>query len=187
MSLRGRYYYRSGSSKLELTGNELNDFLLKKAGKTWADVTEEGSSVNDIGETSVQKFLLDASKSGRMPEVSGLSTMEVLEKLRLTKEGKLKRGALILFGKDPNKFYPNILVKIGRFTGADEELTFQEVEEGNLIQLLSVVTEQLNRKFLSKQLDFKGLQRIEKAEEPHLFSTEKEIDHFLKTISLHLF
>jgi ATP-dependent DNA helicase RecG len=166
VSLRGRYYYRSGSSKLELTGNELNDFLLKKAGKTWDDVTEEGSSVNDIDETSVQKFLLDASKSGRMPEVSGLSTMEVLEKLRLTKEGKLKRGALILFGKDPNKFYPNILVKIGRFTGADEELTFQEVEEGNLIQLLSVVTEQLNRKFLSKQIDFKGLQRIEKGEYP---------------------
>jgi ATP-dependent DNA helicase RecG len=40
VSLRGRYYYRSGSSKLELTGMELNEFLLKKTGRTWDDVTE---------------------------------------------------------------------------------------------------------------------------------------------------
>jgi len=30
ISLRGRYYYRTGSTKLELTGNALNEFLLKK-------------------------------------------------------------------------------------------------------------------------------------------------------------
>ena len=29
VSLRGRYYYRSGSSKMEMTGATLNDFLLK--------------------------------------------------------------------------------------------------------------------------------------------------------------
>jgi ATP-dependent DNA helicase RecG len=34
VSLRGRYYYRTGSTKMELTGVELNEFLLKKAGKT---------------------------------------------------------------------------------------------------------------------------------------------------------
>ncbi|EON77724.1 hypothetical protein ADIS_1643 [Lunatimonas lonarensis] len=166
VSLRGRYYYRSGSSKLELTGNQLNDFLLKKAGKTWDDVVEEGASIDDIDESSFKRFLEDAVISGRMPEVSGLGTFEILEKLRLVKDGKLKRGAIILFGKDPNKFYPNILVKIGRFTGADEDLIFHEVEEGNLIQLLSGVTEQLNRKFLTKRIDFKGLQRIEKGEYP---------------------
>jgi ATP-dependent DNA helicase RecG len=166
VSLRGRYYYRSGSSKLELTGNQLNDFLLKKAGKTWDDVVEEGASIDDIDESSIKKFLEDATISGRMPDVSGLGILEILEKLRLDKGGKLKRAAIILFGKDPNKFYPNILVKIGRFTGVDEDLAFQEIEEGNLIQLLSGVTEQLNRKFLTKQIDFKGLQRIEKGEYP---------------------
>ena len=32
VSLRGRYYYRTGSTKMELSGIELNEFLLKKAG-----------------------------------------------------------------------------------------------------------------------------------------------------------
>lgn len=166
VSLRGRYYYRSGSSKVELTGNELNEFLLKKAGKTWDDVLEEGATPEDISEESVQQFLADAQASGRMPDISGLSTLEILDKLRVAKDGKLKRAALILFGKDPNRFYPNILVKIGRFTGSAEDLQFQEIEEGNLMQLLKNVPEQLNRKFLTKQIDFQGLQRIEKGEYP---------------------
>lgn len=34
VSFKGRYYYRSGSTKMELTGVELNEFLLKKTGKT---------------------------------------------------------------------------------------------------------------------------------------------------------
>jgi len=33
VSLRGRYYYRSGSTKMELAGIELNEFLLKKQEK----------------------------------------------------------------------------------------------------------------------------------------------------------
>jgi len=38
ISLRGRYYYRSGSTKQELISAALNEFLLKKSGKTWDDV-----------------------------------------------------------------------------------------------------------------------------------------------------
>ena len=166
VSLRGRYYYRSGSVKMELTGNELNEFLLKKAGKTWDDVIEEDASLADIDEQSVHQFIKDSDESGRMPDVKGLSVLEILDKLRVVKDGKFKRAAIILFGKDPNRFYPNVQVKIGRFTGKDEDLKFQEIEEGNLVQLLENVPKQLNRTFLTKQIDFKGLQRIEKGEYP---------------------
>lgn len=166
VSLRGRYYYRSGSVKMELTGNELNEFLLKKAGKTWDDVIEEGVSLADIDELSVHQFLKDGDLSGRIPDISGLSVLEILEKLRVVKDGKFKRAAIILFGKDPNRFYPNVQVKIGRFTGKNEDLKFQEIEEGNLVQLLENVPKQLNRTFLTRLIDFKGLQRIEKGEYP---------------------
>jgi ATP-dependent DNA helicase RecG len=166
VSLRGRYYYRSGSIKIELTGNELNEFLLKKAGKTWDDIIEEDATLDDINEQSVYQFLKDAGESGRLPDVKGLSILEILEKLRVAKNNKLKRAAIILFGNDPNSFYANIQVKIGRFTGKDEDLKFQEIEEGNLIQLLENVPKQLNNKFLSRQIEFRGLQRIEKGEYP---------------------
>jgi len=38
--------------------------------------------------------------------------LNCFEKLRLSEEGQLKRAAIILFGKDPGKFYPNTFVKI---------------------------------------------------------------------------
>jgi ATP-dependent DNA helicase RecG len=74
VSLRGRYYYRSGSIKMELTGVELNEFLLKKAGRTWDDVAEDRANIDDIDTASLELFIQDGLKYGRMPDVDGLST-----------------------------------------------------------------------------------------------------------------
>jgi len=166
ISLRGRYYYRSGSTKQELTGASLNEFLLKKSGKTWDDVIEPRVNFDDIDEKAVNTFLKASENAGRLPENNGLSIPELFEKLRLTQNGQLKRSAIILFGKDPGKFYPNTFVKIGRFGKDDADLKFQETEEGNLIILLQAVLNQLNHKFLIKTIEFEGMHRIEKGEYP---------------------
>ena len=165
VSLRGRYYFRSGSTKQELTGNSLNEFLLKKSGKTWDDVIEPRATFDDIDETAVAKFLLMAKEKGRLPEVDGLSTEQLFDKLRLTENGQLKRAALVLFGKDPGKYYPSIYVRIGRFR--DElDLIFQESEEGNIINLYQAVLNQINHKFIIKNITFEGMHRIETPEYP---------------------
>jgi len=166
ISLRGRYYYRSGSTKQELTGASLNEFLLKKSGKTWDDVIEPRANFDDIDEKAVNTFLKASENAGRLPENNGLSIPELFEKLRLTENGQLKRSALILFGKDPGKFYPNTFVKIGRFGKDNADIKFQETEEGNLIVLLQGVLNQLNHKFLIKTIKFEGMHRIEKGEYP---------------------
>jgi len=166
VSLRGRYYYRSGSTKMELTGVELNEFLLKKAGKTWDDVIEEGATVKDIDEASIAKFIDESNEKGRMPDTKGLSTFQTLEKLKLTEGKKLKRAAIIMFGKEPMRFYPNIQVKIGRFGKDASDLRFHEVVEGNLVQLLHEVQVQLNYKFLTRPVAFEGFQRVEKDQYP---------------------
>jgi ATP-dependent DNA helicase RecG len=166
ISLRGRYYFRSGSTKQELTGASLNEFLLKKSGKTWDDVLEPRASFDDINEKTVSTFLKASENAGRLPENEGLALPELFEKLRLTENGHLKRAALILFGKDPGKFYPNTFVKIGRFGKDDTGIKFQETEEGNIIQLLQAVLNQLNHKFLIRPIEFEGMHRIEKGEYP---------------------
>jgi ATP-dependent DNA helicase RecG len=166
VSLRGRYYQRSGSTNTELIGSALTEFLLRKSGQTWDEILESRATIDDIDQKSVDLFLEAAEKSGRMPDVKGLSLMELLEKLRVADGGKLKRAALILFGKDPGRFYPNLTVKMGRFGKADDDLKFQETEEGNLIQLLQDAPKQLGHKFLIKNISFEGLLRIEKGEYP---------------------
>lgn len=166
ISLRGRYYSRAGSTTSELTGNSLNEFLLRKSGKTWDDFIDDRATLNDIDPDTVSFFVEAAKKSGRLPDSVGLTLIELLQKLRLAEGDKLKRAAIILFGKDPGKFYPNVSVKIGRFGKDDADLKFQEVEEGNLFNLLQEVQLQLNRKFFTKPITFEGFQRIEKGEYP---------------------
>lgn len=165
---RGKLYVRSGTTNQELTGNTLTDFLLKKSGRTWDDIIEERATFADIDKDSIDLFLSDASKSEykRLPDAENISHEELLEKLFIAEEGRIKRAAVVLFGKNPGRFYSNTFVKIGKFGKDDEDLIANETVEGNLIQLLRRITEQLNNKFLSHRIEFEGLQRIEKGEYP---------------------
>lgn len=167
ISLRGSYYYRSGSTKQELKGNALMEFLLRKSGKTWDDVIEPRATLSDIDEETVTQYKSDAAKAGRLPiDENVLSLADFLNKLRLTENGQLKRAAIVIFGKNPGRFYPNQIVKLGRFGGKEDDLMFQEVVEGNLLHLLRETVAEFNRKFFVKPIHFEGLQRIEKDEYP---------------------
>ncbi len=112
ISLRGRYYYRSGSTKHELTGASLNEFLLKKSGKTWDDVIESRATWNDIDEKAFGAYLKISEEKGRLPEIDGLSIKEIFEKLRLTENGKIKRAAIVLFGKELANFTQVLMFKL---------------------------------------------------------------------------
>jgi ATP-dependent DNA helicase RecG len=166
ISLHGRYYYRSGSVKQELTGVALTEFLLKRSGLTWDEVIEPRATFKDIDEESFRRYLVMSKEKERMPDIDGLSTEEIFEKLRLTDNGKLKRAAIVLFGKDPKKFYTNAFVKIGRFSKDDTDIRFQDVEEGNIIVLLREVLSRLNHKYLIRPIEFEGILRLDGYEYP---------------------
>ena len=166
ISVRGKYYLRTGSTLQELKGPALNEFILKRTGKTWDDIPEQRASVNDIDEATVKQFLKDARIAKRINVEDDISILDLLEKLRLLEEGHLKRAAIVLFGKDPGKFYPNMAVKIGKFGESDADLKFHEVVEDNLIQLKEQIGEMLNAKFFIHPIDFEGMQRVERDEYP---------------------
>ena len=166
ISYHSRYYLRTGSTTSELTGSALTDFLIRKSGRTWDDLFEDRAFVDDLDMSSQTKFMNAAEKSGRIIIEDNISGISLLEKLRLSDNQKIKRAAIILFGTDPGRFYPNISVKIGRFGKSDDDLKYQEIIEGNLFKILFDVPEMLNNKFLTKRIDFEGLQRIEKGEYP---------------------
>jgi ATP-dependent DNA helicase RecG len=129
-------------------------------------VIEEDATFDDIDEATIRKYLRKAEEAGRLPDIDGLSTPELLDKLRLTKDRKLKRAAIVLFGKDPGRFYPNTFVKIGKFEDDDFTIRFQEWEDGNIIQVLDKVLRTLDYKFLIRNISFEGMNRIETLEYP---------------------
>jgi len=142
--------------------------LLKKAGKTWDDVVEPRANFEDIDLSAIEAFKKGATASKRLPFIAEEENLEqILDNLLLLEDGNLKRSAILLFGKNPCRFFINAFVKIGRFGQTDDDLRFQEVIEGNVFQLADKVLEVLDRKFFVSPISYKGLQRIESWEYPY--------------------
>jgi ATP-dependent DNA helicase RecG len=167
ISYQGKYHYRSGSTKQELKGNSLSNFLLKKAGKTWDDVIEPRASIKDIDSTAIDAFKKAATTSKRLPFIAEENIEQILDNLLLLEDGKFKRSSVLLFGKNPCRFFINAFVKIGRFGKTDDDLRFQEVVESNAFQMADKTLEVLDRKFFVSPITYEGLQRVEGWEYPY--------------------
>ena len=168
IAYHGIYHYRSGSTKQELKGAALQQFLLRKMGHSWDDIENERATLDDIDRQAIDFFLRKAVDAGRMPVDSLNETTEkVLSNLNLIGgEGKLRNAALLLFGKNPAKFFTSVQFRIGRFGRDEADLMFQDVVDGNIIQMTDRVIEVLKSKYLISPVHYEGLQRIEPLEIP---------------------
>ena len=167
ISYRGAYYYRSGATKQELRGNALHQFLLKKMGLNWEDIPCDGVTLDDIDDGAIEYFLDHAIGEGRMdPESRKSSKEEVLSNLGLIKDGIPTNGAVLLFGKYPQRRFVTSSFKIGRFGADDADLLSQDQIEGNLIQMTDKIMQVLSSKYLIRPIHYEGLQRKEPLEIP---------------------
>ena len=85
----GEYHYRSGSTKQQLRGNALTNFLISKTGMKWDAATVANITVDD------------------------------LDKLDLMIDGKLKRAGALCFYRNAEKVISGCYVKIGKFEGSE--------------------------------------------------------------------
>ncbi|MDD5820691.1 MAG: ATP-binding protein, partial [Prevotella sp.] len=63
ISIRGKYYYRTGSTLQELRGTALDQFLLSKQGRTWDSVPVPGLSARMLDAESINLFKKEAARS----------------------------------------------------------------------------------------------------------------------------
>ena len=168
INYKGKYYYRSGSTMQELRGTSLQQFILKKMGRSWDDITNEHAMLNDLSREAIDYFLRKGIKAGRLSEdEANASTETVLENLNLISEdGKLKNAALLLFAKKPQRYFTCVEFKIGRFRKDEADLITQDVVEGNIIQMTDRVVDILKTKYFTSPIHYEGMQRIEKLEVP---------------------
>lgn len=114
VSCKGEYYYRSGSTKQELKGAALDQFLLGKQGKHWDSVPVPNVTIEDLKTETFDFFRKKGIKSNRLnDDVLTDSNELLLANLKLTEGKYLKRAALLLFHPDPEKFVTNAYIKIG--------------------------------------------------------------------------
>lgn len=166
ISLRGRYFYRSGSVKQELTGAALNEFMLKRIGKKWDGMPVPNVQVEDLKADTFTFFKEKGIKSGRIDEGSRNDTpLQVLENLKLVENNYLNRAAVMLFHPDPEKFVSGAYIKIGFFR-TDSDLLFQDEIHGNLFEQVEKTVDFLLTKYTKALISYEGLTRVETYEYP---------------------
>ena len=153
VSYHGIYHYRSGSTKQELKGNALNQFMLKKMGISWEQRPIPEASIKDIDESAVKSFVRKALARQRISENAvEADTHTILRNLKLISEqGELLSAALLLFGKEPDNYALSAFYKIGRFGKSPADLKFQDIIKGNILDMADKVMNILDTKYLTGQ------------------------------------
>ncbi|MFH2026238.1 MAG: ATP-binding protein, partial [bacterium] len=165
ISCNGKYYLRSGSTVQELQGKELADFLIRKTGIAWDDAFEDRGNWDFLEESTIEDFKRFAVD--RIPSiVREKDFVTILKKLNLIENQHLKRAAIMLFGKEVERFYSHACVKIGRFL-SDTDIQITDIVKGNLFQQLETTLEILRSKYLQSKIKFEGIHRRDVLEYPY--------------------
>ncbi|MDR1887470.1 MAG: putative DNA binding domain-containing protein [Prevotellaceae bacterium] len=142
----------------------------KKANNmTWDEVIVPDVSFDAIDRAAVRLFVQRAVGYNRLPaDVETEDIHRMFHHLELTNDaGELTRAALLLFGKQPTRFFKSAIFKIGRFGHEDPtNLIINDFVEGNIFQMPDRVMDLLKSKYLLSPVGYRGLQRIETLEIP---------------------
>lgn len=161
VSYHGEYHYRSGSTKQQLRGSALTEFLVRKTGYRWDAVPVDSVAVSDLDIESFEIFRKETVRTERMTKKDvECSNEELLEKLGLITDGKLKRAAVLLFYRNPQRLFTGCYVKIGRF-GIGSDLQYQDVVEGSLILIADRVVDLIYLKYLKAKITYENDVRVE--------------------------
>ncbi|MFH1726443.1 MAG: ATP-binding protein [Elusimicrobiota bacterium] len=124
----GRAYKRVGSTTRQMSPEGLARVVLDGMGVTWDELPETRARLKDISAAKVREFVRLANETGRRPIPGRTPVAEVLEKLKLVKDGHPVRAAVLLFGKDPKGFYSQAYIKAGRFRSDTLIVDDREIE-----------------------------------------------------------
>jgi ATP-dependent DNA helicase RecG len=162
ISFHGHFFYRSGSTMQELTGAALDEFLLRKQGKTWDGVPLPDVTSDDLDPVAFKTFRDKALKSERLAkEDLDITDKQLLKRLHLYEGKYLKRAAVLLFHPDPEEFVVGSYVKIGYFE-SDANLLYQDEVRGPLITLPDKVMGLLYTKYFKGMIYYEGIQRVDR-------------------------
>ena len=161
ISYHGEFHYRSGATRQQLTGIALTEFIMQKTGFRWEDVTVDNITVDDLDDESFKIFRREALRSKRMTEAElNISNEELLSKLKLLSNGKLKRSAVLLFYSDPSIVQVGSYVKIGKF-GEHGTVEYHDDLEGSLISTADKIVDLIYLKYLKAKITYEHDRRIE--------------------------
>jgi len=149
ISYNGIYFKREGTKTTPILGDKLRDFFLR--GSNWDGLTND-ATMEDIDVESVIRFIGRATKRDRIAYETE-DIWQILKNLNLIVNDKLTNAAIILFGKDPQKYFTNALVRVIKFK--DDVSIYDRRITGNLFKQAEEAEEAIKNS-LNVKFEIKG-------------------------------
>jgi len=127
----GRPCKRVGRTNQKLSPEETGRLMEATTGRTWDALPRPGFRTSDVDRSLIQSFL-------RRADQEAITTAEnALESLALLTGDLPSNAAALLFAPNPQKFFPEALVKCGRFQGTTSvDFLDQQTIEGDVLTQL---------------------------------------------------
>jgi ATP-dependent DNA helicase RecG len=122
-------YKRVGKTNQMISSSELRKLAKESGAKVyWDEQICKEASLKDISEEKVRWFLKRAKTERNFDVDPDTPLEESLEKLKLTKDEKPTNASLLLFGKEPQRFFLQDEVRCARFKGTEAVKPFIDMK-----------------------------------------------------------
>jgi len=132
----------------------------------------EGATLRDIDNAQVSDFVETAEAKGRLALRGSRSPKAVLQNFNLLRDGKPTNAAMLLFGKNPRRFFNNAQVHCFHFLGTEKRkpIASQQPYEGRLLEVIDQAVE-----FVLGKLDRSVGTRIKSTQVPIEFEIPRSV------------
>ena len=118
----GRSYKRVGPATRQMGKDEYERLIVEKhkAELNFDSQVCKGAKISDISKEKITAFLKRAKEKRGLDINPNTPVMEILKRAKVIKDKKITNGVILLFGKDPQRFFLQAELKAIRFRGYDE-------------------------------------------------------------------
>ncbi|RTH96322.1 AAA family ATPase [Thermus scotoductus] len=111
---KGRYLRRVGSTNRDFSPEELARHILTRSGRSWDGLPSDWT-LKEVDPEALKAFARLARE--RLPHVDLSDPEGTLRNLNLVEGERLKNAGVLLFGKRPQRLFPQAQVRVGIFRG----------------------------------------------------------------------
>jgi len=103
----------------------------------------DGANIKDIDGSAIRMFVETAEAAGRLKLKGSRTPKAVLQNFNLLRDGRPTNAAMLLFGKDPHRFFNNAQVHCFHFHGTKKRkpIASQQPYEGRLLEVIDQAVE----------------------------------------------
>ena len=180
---KGGVYFRVGSNTVKADSKQLAALIHKDSSylQRWETKSAIEIDIDDIDLNEVEKCINDANSTGRENNIPE-NPLQFLSKYGLYQNGDFTNAAVILFGKQPAKYFPQVRVRISAFntdkTGST--LLYDRIFDDNLFQSIRQITDFFDLAYgVSSSFSLSDWKRTDRPSYPKLAIREALLNAFI--------